>query len=95
MLFRSNATRYITFTSASSGSISGANVSSTKLKYNPSTGDLSAPQHISSNGLVINAATNTTTYSITAGNNAMSVGPFTVATSTSITVPSGSRWVVL
>ena len=90
-----NATRYITFTSASSGSISGANVSSTKLKYNPSTGDLSAPQTVATNGLVINAATNTATYSVATGNNAMSVGPFTVATGTSITVPSGSRWVVL
>jgi hypothetical protein len=37
-----NATRYLTFTSATSGSISGANVSSTKLTYNPSTGALSS-----------------------------------------------------
>ena len=35
-----NATRYLTFTSATSGSISGANVSSTKLSFNPSTGNL-------------------------------------------------------
>jgi len=34
-----NATRYITFTSATSGSITGANVSSTKLAFNPSTGN--------------------------------------------------------
>jgi hypothetical protein len=33
-----NATRYLTFTSASTGSITGANVSSTKLQFNPSTG---------------------------------------------------------
>ncbi len=37
-----NATRYITFTSATSGSITGENVSSTKLQYNPSTGLLSS-----------------------------------------------------
>lgn len=36
-----NATRYLTFTSASTGSITGANVSSTKLSFNPSTGYLS------------------------------------------------------
>jgi hypothetical protein len=36
-----NATRYITFTDATSGSITGENVSSTKLQYNPSTGTLS------------------------------------------------------
>jgi hypothetical protein len=35
-----NATRYLTFTSATTGSISGANVSSTKLAFNPSTGYL-------------------------------------------------------
>ena len=33
-----NATRYLTFTSATSGSITGANTSSTKLQFNPSTG---------------------------------------------------------
>jgi hypothetical protein len=33
-----NATRYLTFTSATSGTITGENVSSTKLTYNPSTG---------------------------------------------------------
>jgi hypothetical protein len=35
-----NATRYLTFTSATSGSITGANVSSTKLAFNPSSGNL-------------------------------------------------------
>lgn len=37
-----NATRYITFTSATSGSITGQNVASTKLQFNPSTGNLSS-----------------------------------------------------
>ena len=37
-----NATRYLTFTSATTGSITGANVASTKLSFNPSTGALSA-----------------------------------------------------
>jgi hypothetical protein len=37
-----NATRYVTFTSATSGNITTENVSSTKLQYNPSTGALSA-----------------------------------------------------
>ena len=48
MLFRStddtttNATRYLTFTSATSGTITTENTSSTKLTYNPSTGQLNA-----------------------------------------------------
>jgi hypothetical protein len=33
-----NATRYLTFTSATSGSVTSENVSSTKLQFNPSTG---------------------------------------------------------
>ena len=37
-----NATRYLAFTSATSGSITGQNVASTKLQFNPSTGALSA-----------------------------------------------------
>ena len=37
-----NATRYITFTNATSGSITGENVSSTKLQFNPSTGALTS-----------------------------------------------------
>ncbi len=37
-----NATRYLTFTSASTGSITGADVSSTKLAFNPSSGILTA-----------------------------------------------------
>lgn len=37
-----NATRYITFTSATSGSITTENISSTKLTFNPSTGILTA-----------------------------------------------------
>ena len=41
-----NATRYLVFTSATSGSVSTANVSSTKLYFNPSTGDLTAGGNI-------------------------------------------------
>jgi hypothetical protein len=42
-----------------------------------------------------NGKTVTTSYSITSGKNAMSVGPITVNTGITVTVPTGSRWVVL
>jgi hypothetical protein len=42
-----------------------------------------------------NGKTVTTSYTITAGNNAMSTGPITVASGQSVTVPTGSRWVIL
>jgi hypothetical protein len=90
-----NATRYPLFSSATSGSVSTEYTSSTKYTYNPSKGDLSAPQTIATNGLQINANTNTTSYTIATGQNAMSVGPFTTASGTTITVPSGSRWIIL
>jgi len=41
-----NATRYLVFTSATSGSVSTQNVSSTKLQFNPSTGAFTANQLI-------------------------------------------------
>lgn len=90
-----NATRYLTFTSATTGSITSENVSSTKLKYNPSTGELSAPAQISSNGININSTTVAASYTIGSGFNGMSVGPMTVASGQAVTVASGQRWLVL
>jgi hypothetical protein len=48
-----NATRYLTFTSASTGSITGADVSSTKLSFNPSTGAFTATSLTPTNALGI------------------------------------------
>ena len=86
---------YPTFTSATSGSISGASVTSSKLTFTPSTGTFVAPNHEASNGMFVNSKTVTTNYSIPAGYNAMAAGPITVASGATVTIPSGSRWVVL
>jgi len=48
-----NATRYLTFTSATSGTITGENVSSTKLQFNPSTGALTATSLTPTNALTV------------------------------------------
>lgn len=42
-----------------------------------------------------NSQTVTTTYTITAGKSAMSTGPITINSGVTVTVPSGSRWVVV
>ena len=42
-----------------------------------------------------NGQTVTTSYTLTASTNAMSTGPLTINSGISVTVPSGSRWVVL
>jgi hypothetical protein len=46
-------------------------------------------------GYVENAATVTQSSTINAGNNAISAGPVTIASGVSITVPSGSRYIVV
>ena len=90
----SNTNYNLGFQSASSGTTT-VDYINTNFTANPSTGALTAPEIVASNGLVINANTVNTSYTIASGQNAMSVGPITVATGKSVTVPSGSRWVVL
>jgi len=46
-------------------------------------------------GYIENAATVTQSSTINTGNNAISAGPVTIADGSSVTVPSGSRWVVV
>lgn len=42
-----------------------------------------------------NTQTVTTSYTITSGSSAMSAGPITLAAGVVVSIPSGSRWVVL
>jgi hypothetical protein len=91
----SNATRYVTLTANTSGTITTVNVSSTKLTFNPSTGVLGASVHSSTNGIHINNLTIASSYTIPSGYGAISTGPITLSGGVVITVPSGSRWVVL
>lgn len=43
----------------------------------------------------LNGNTVSTSYSIPTGKNASSVGPITLASNTTVTIPAGSRWVIL
>ena len=90
-----NASYYPIFTTATSGSISTANVSSTELIFNPGLNTLTAPIVSASGGIVINNRTIATSYSIPAGYSAMSTGPITLSAGVSVTVPGGSKWAVL
>ena len=47
------------------------------------------------NCLFENKQTITNNYTITSGRNASSVGPITVSSGKSVTIPSGSRWVIV
>jgi len=42
-----------------------------------------------------NSSTITTSYSITAGKNALSAGPITINNGVTVTIPNNSNWVVV
>jgi hypothetical protein len=63
--------------------------------YQDASGDAYAPQFAASNGLFANAKTVSINYTIPTNYNASSTGPVTLGSGISVTVPSGSRWVVL
>jgi hypothetical protein len=90
-----NASYYPVFTTATSGSISAANVSSTELTFNPGTNELTAPVVTASFGMHMNPATLSTSYTIPANYNSVSAGPVTIANAVTITVSTGSAWVVV
>jgi hypothetical protein len=86
---------YPLFAAATSGTPSTIYTSNAKLLYNPSTGDLQSSAITASNGIVVNSATVTSSYTIPAGNNASSAGPLVVNPGVTVTVSSGGRWVVI
>ena len=83
------------FASATSGTASSLFTSNAKFLYKPSTGELQASELVASNGIVVNSQTVSASYTIAVGFSAMSSGPVTVASGQSVTVSSGSRWVVV
>jgi len=56
---------------------------------------ITSPQMSASNGIFVNNQTIGTSYSIPSGYSAMSSGPVTTSGGVTVTVPAGSRWVVL
>jgi hypothetical protein len=86
---------YPLFAAATSGTPTTIYTSNANYTYVPSTGTLSATVVNASNGFYLNPQTNTASYTIPSGSNAMTAGKFTVATSTTITISTGSRWVIV
>lgn len=85
---------YPLFAGATSGTALTIYTGNAKLLYKPSTGELQASVPVALNGIVVNSQTVATSYTIAAGYSGMSAGPVTVASGQSVTVSSGSRWVV-
>ena len=86
---------YPMFAAATSGTPTTVYTSNAKLLYKPSTGELKASELVASNGIVVNSQTVSASYTIAVGFSAMSSGPVTVSSGQSVTISSGSRWVVL
>jgi trimeric autotransporter adhesin len=86
---------YPTFAAATSGTMSTIYTGNAKLLYKPSTGELTSPEVVASNGLFVNSQTVSSNYTIPAGSTAISGGPITVASGFAVTVSSGARWVTI
>jgi hypothetical protein len=80
--FSGTVTVFVTYPAEKSVNLDASNVAN-------------APIFASTNGLMVNNQTVGTSYSIPSGYAASSVGPITLNSGVSVTVPSGSRWVVL
>ena len=90
-----NAKRYLMLGTSTSGSYTVANTSSSKLSFNPSTGDLTANAHVATSGMLVHSNIILADYTLDANNNAVSAGPIGVANGVVVTVSSGSVWTIV
>ena len=86
---------YPLFAAATSGTALTVYTGNAKLLYKPSTGEFTSSVLTASNGIVVNSQSVATSYTIATGYSGTSAGPITIASGQSVTVSSGSRWVVL
>lgn len=86
---------YPLFASATTGTASSVFTSNAQYLFKPSTGELSVKAPRASNGIVVNSATISSDYTIATGDNGMSAGPVSVNSGITVTVSSGSTWVVV
>jgi len=86
---------YPLFASATSGTAETVYTGNARLLYLPSTGQFQSTTFRSGNGLFVNSATVSESCTIASGDNASSAGPITVSSGVTVTVSSGSVWVVV
>jgi len=85
---------YPSFFAATSGTASTIYTSDAKLLYKPSTGEFQSSIVNANNGIFVNSATISTSYTIATGTNGASYGPISVSSSVTVTVASGSVWTI-
>ena len=86
---------YPLFANATSGNPSTIYTSNAKLLYTPSTGEFQSAELYANNGVLTHANQVSTSYTVPTNANVITVGPWTVASGATFTLPSGSRQVLL
>jgi len=86
---------YPLFAAATTGTPTTIYTGNAKLLYKPSTGEFTSSILTAGNGIVVNSKTVATSYTIATGYSGMSAGPITIASGQTVTISSGSKWVVL
>ena len=86
---------YPAFLGSTSGTASTIYTGNAKLLYKPSTGELKATAPVALNGILVNANTVSSNYTVDTGFNGLSSGPVTVNAGVTVTVASGSVWTVV
>ena len=84
-----------TFVDATTGTALEIFTSNAQYLFKPSTGELKVKAPVASNGIVVNADTMTSNYTIDSGTNGLSVGPFTISGGVTLTIASGQRHLIL
>jgi len=86
---------YPLFAAATSGTASTIYTGNANYLYTPSTGELKAKEMVSTNGVLVNSDSVSSSYTINTGNNGFSVGPITINSGVTLTVASGQRYIVI
>jgi len=86
---------YPLFAAATSGTASSVYTSNAQYLFKPSTGELSVKAPVAANGIVVNADSVSSNYTIAAGTNGFSIGPLTINSGVVLTIASGQRHVVI
>jgi hypothetical protein len=94
VLSSSNSGSLVSF-SAGTKSVFVTYPSERSVNLDQSTSTAFASQFAASNGIFVNNLTVAASYTIPTGYSGQSVGPVTLNSGISVTVPSGSKWVVL
>jgi len=86
---------YPLFANVTTGAATSVFTSNAKLLYTPSNGELQSSELYANNGVLTHANQVSTSYTVPTNANVITVGPWTVASGATFTLPSGSRQVLL